>query len=119
MTLSQNDYYGITWYQNCNHVYYSYDTYVARLPQYDSGKSHADIQYVIMLITVHVNAHAKRNLVTKLGPTEYKVWVNVAPEHGKANKKVTALLADFLAIAPTSLELRSGATKRIKIFSVT
>lgn len=72
----------------------------------------------MMLITVHVNAHAKRNLVTQLGPREYKVWVNAVPEHGKANQKVIELLADFLAVPKSAIELKSGGASRKKIFSV-
>lgn len=71
-----------------------------------------------MTITVRVNTHAKRNSVEQLSPFEYKISVTVVPEHGKANAKVIALLADYFQVAKSNIEMISGATSKIKKFAV-
>ena len=42
-----------------------------------------------------------------------KLRVRAAPEKGKANKAVTALLADALNIAPTRICIERGETPRL------
>lgn len=71
-----------------------------------------------MIITVQVTTRAKRNAVEVVGDANYKVWVTVVPEHGKANKKVINLLAKHFDVAKSNIKLLSGATSRIKKFSV-
>lgn len=46
------------------------------------------------------------------------IWVAVSapPEEGKANAAVRAMLARALGVAPSRLELISGATSRDKVF---
>lgn len=43
-----------------------------------------------------------------------KLWTRTAPEDGKANKAVLAMLAKLLDIPPKDIELVSGATSREK-----
>lgn len=49
----------------------------------------------------------------------WKVRVSVAPEHGKANDAVLALLADTLALPRASVVLVSGGGSRNKIVELT
>ena len=49
----------------------------------------------------------------------WKVRVAAAPEHGKANGAVLALLADTLAIPRSSVSLVSGGASRDKIVELT
>lgn len=48
-----------------------------------------------------------------------RVLTTAAPEKGKANQAVRALLAEFLNVAPSRLELVSGETAQLKVFRVT
>ncbi len=43
-----------------------------------------------------------------------KLWTRTAPEDGKANKAVLAMLARLLGVPPKDIELVSGATSREK-----
>ena len=43
-----------------------------------------------------------------------KLWTRTAPEDGKANKAVLAMLAKLLDVSPSTIELISGATSREK-----
>jgi|AntDeeMinimDraft_5_1070356.scaffolds.fasta_scaffold05211_5 hypothetical protein len=47
-----------------------------------------------------------------------KLRVRAAPEKGKANKAVTALLADALNIAPTRICIERGETRPLKRVSI-
>ncbi len=68
-------------------------------------------------IAVRVTAGAGRNTVTRTGAT-IAVFVTAAPENGKANTAVQALLAKALGIAKTRLVLIRGQTARNKTFRV-
>lgn len=47
-----------------------------------------------------------------------KLGVSAAPEKGKANKALVALLAEILEVKKGSVELASGETAREKLFRV-
>ncbi|MCP9484789.1 MAG: DUF167 family protein [Gaiellaceae bacterium MAG52_C11] len=49
----------------------------------------------------------------------WKVRVAAAPEHGRANAAVLALLAETLALPRSSVSLVSGGTSRDKIVELT
>ena len=53
------------------------------------------------------------------GKSHLKARVRVAPEDGKANAALLALLAKELDIAKSALVLVSGETSRLKIIAVT
>jgi uncharacterized protein (TIGR00251 family) len=72
-----------------------------------------------MILTVHVKPNARENkLLSWLDETTVKVSVTAAPEKGKANEAVIALLSKELRIPKTTIELIRGATARMKQFSV-
>ncbi len=70
------------------------------------------------IIEVRASAGAKKEGVKKLGENIFKVRVSAAPEKGKANEKIRALLAEFFGVAKSDIELKSGAGSRQKLFSV-
>ncbi|MBE9606694.1 DUF167 domain-containing protein [Acetobacteraceae bacterium H6797] len=69
-------------------------------------------------LRLKVQPRAKRESVGGLAPgvegPRLRVAVNVAPEDGKANKAVTALLARHLHVPPAAVTLLHGATSREK-----
>lgn len=48
-----------------------------------------------------------------------KIWVRMAPEDGKANNAVIALLAEILDLSKTSINIVHGQTSRNKKVHVT
>ena len=68
-------------------------------------------------IAVRVTPKAACNGLIREGDT-LRVSVTAAPENGKANSAVRALLARAMGVAPSRLELRRGQTARDKVFVV-
>lgn len=68
----------------------------------------------IYTFQIKVFTLAKKNLVTQEDDKSLRVLVTVAPEKGKANKKVIELLAEFFQIAKYEIVIVSGFTTRIK-----
>lgn len=71
-----------------------------------------------MKLFIRVTPHAKRNRVEQLDAEHYKIWVTAAPEQGRANRAMIAVLAEYLQLAPSLLILRAGSTGRNKIVEV-
>jgi uncharacterized protein YggU (UPF0235/DUF167 family) len=46
------------------------------------------------------------------------IHVRAAPERGRATQEAARALADHLGVPPTSIQLRTGARSRVKIFEV-
>jgi uncharacterized protein YggU (UPF0235/DUF167 family) len=61
-------------------------------------------------LRLKVKAGARGNVVLGVHAGALKLSVTTAPERGKANKAVLRLLADRLALSPSSLQLLSGPT---------
>ena len=60
-------------------------------------------------LRLRVKAGARRNALLGIHAGALKLSVSAAPEKGKANKAVLALLADRLDLPASSIELLSGA----------
>lgn len=71
-----------------------------------------------ILIPVRVKAGARRTGVAGEHDGALRIDVTAAPEKGKANKAVAAVLAKSLGVAKSSAELVSGATSSQKRFLV-
>lgn len=71
-----------------------------------------------LLIRVKVIPKARRDEVAGERGGRLLVRVTAAPEAGRANAAVCALLADRLDIAMSRLEVRSGASSREKTIRV-
>lgn len=67
-------------------------------------------------ITVRVTPKAASARLTRSGD-DLRAAVTAAPENGKANAAVQALLAKAMGVAPSELTLVRGQTSRIKVFA--
>ncbi len=70
------------------------------------------------IITVKVSAGAKTEKVEEVEPSIFKVRVQAPPEKGKANQRVSELLAKHFGLPITKVVLISGATYREKRFLI-
>ncbi|MGH9279545.1 MAG: DUF167 domain-containing protein, partial [Acidimicrobiales bacterium] len=68
------------------------------------------------VLHVHVQPAAGRSAVVGRHGTSLKVRVAAAPEGGRANEAVAALLAETFGLKTADVELTSGATSRTKAF---
>ena len=71
-----------------------------------------------MRILVQVKTNSKIESVEKIGNAEFLVRVRTPPIEGKANEKVRKLLAEYLKVSKSSVELISGQKSKKKIFEV-
>ena len=69
-----------------------------------------------VLLHVRVQPKARANAVKGWHGDALRVSVTAAPEDGKANSAVIALLAETFGIAPSSISLVRGVTSRDKWF---
>ncbi len=69
-------------------------------------------------INVKVKTNSRSNEVNVLGGDLYEVKVTVPPEKGKANKKVTELLARYFKIPKSNVNLVSGHNYKLKVFEL-
>ncbi|MBS9475929.1 DUF167 family protein [Ancylobacter radicis] len=74
-----------------------------------------------LTVTVRATPRGGRDAIDGLvdladGRRALKLRVSVAPEDGKANAAIARLLAKAAGVAPSSVELVSGATARLKTF---
>ena len=68
-----------------------------------------------VLVTVKVTPRARREGVEPAGPdAALRVRVTEAPESGKANAAVLALLARYWRVPKASLAMVTGSSSRIK-----
>jgi len=65
---------------------------------------------------VHVQPKARANTVKGWHGDALRVSVTAAPEDGKANRAVIALLAETFDVAPSSINLVRGVASRDKWF---
>lgn len=82
-----------------------------------------------MKIVVKAKSNAKKQEVIRISqdslpfslgeeiPT-YKVSVKELPMQGKANEAIIRALAQYFSIAPSLLELVSGASSKTKVFNI-
>ena len=69
-------------------------------------------------LRLRVSPKAKRNAVQGLRGDALKVSVTAAPERGRANDAVIALLAEVLDLPTSSIELVSGAASKDKVVEI-
>lgn len=67
---------------------------------------------------VKATPKARRNVVEPDGTGGFRVWTTAAPEDGKANAAICALLADHLGLPKSRLSVVRGATSRQKVVRV-
>lgn len=71
-----------------------------------------------VLLPVHAQPGARRNGIVGVHAGRLKVAVTQAPEKGKANDAIIAVLADDLALKRSQFSLASGPTNSRKVFRV-
>ena len=71
-----------------------------------------------MRILIKVAAKSKQNKVVKIFDTEYKVYVTVAAERGKANDKVVELLADYFDVSKSGARIVKGEASNKKTVEI-
>ena len=71
------------------------------------------------VISVRVKPGSRKGPLVETGADgELTVYVREPAVEGKANEAVVRLLAEHLGVAPSRLDLVSGATSRVKRFRV-
>lgn len=71
-----------------------------------------------LLLPVRVAPGAARAAIGQAHDGRLKVAVNAAPERGKANKQLIALLARALGCARSAISIVSGQTHRDKLVAI-
>ena len=69
-------------------------------------------------LRLRVHPKAKRNAITGLRGDTLKVSVTAAPERGRANEAVVAVLAEALGVAPSAIEIVAGAGSKDKVVAI-
>ena len=69
-------------------------------------------------LDVKVQTGASPQCIAGLQANRLKIRVNAAPERGKANKAIIAILADALHLSKQALEIVRGATQSHKTISI-
>lgn len=71
-----------------------------------------------MRMYVAAKPRAKKQEVTRLDATHFKVSVKEPPVGGKANEAVCRAVADFLNVAPSQITLVRGHTSKQKVLEL-
>src|SRR5262249_35788001 len=71
-----------------------------------------------VIVPVQAHAGARRNAITGVHAGRLKIAVTQAPEKGRANKALIALLAELLDLKPSQIVLLSGEASTQKKFLI-
>jgi len=71
-----------------------------------------------VIVPVRAHAAARKNGVTGTHDGMLRVAVTAAPEKGKANKAIVAVLSDALGVPKSAIELVAGETSPRKRFLI-
>ncbi len=69
-------------------------------------------------ISVSVKPQAKKEGVTQLSASEYRVSVHAPAHEGKANRAVMELLSKYFSVPKSKVKIIRGETARRKIVSI-
>lgn len=72
-----------------------------------------------IVVTVHVQPKASKNRIVGLHGEALKICITSPPVDNKANKAVSAFLAELFSLPRSSVVLQSGQQSRIKQFHLT
>jgi hypothetical protein len=73
---------------------------------------------VAITISVTVKPNAKKPVVTRISPTEYRASISAAPVDGKANQALVALLADHFGVAKSLVAILRGHGAKKKLIRI-
>lgn len=71
-----------------------------------------------MKITVRAHPQSKIEKIGKTDRFEYAVYFNVVPESGKANRKITEMLARYFDVPKSHVQFRAGDRSPVKIIEI-
>ena len=71
-----------------------------------------------MELQIRVQPRARRNSIEVVDGSKLKIYVTTAPEGGKANDAVVALLAKSLGIAKSHIRIVRGHKSRDKLLDI-
>lgn len=71
-----------------------------------------------MELQIRVQPRARRNSIEVVDGSKLKIYVTTAPEGGKANDAVVALLAKSLGIAKSHVRIVRGHKSRDKLLDI-
>ncbi len=69
-------------------------------------------------IYIKVIPRAKREKIEKISKQEYKIWVTVPPEKGKANQVVIKILSQYFQKPKSLIRIIGGKSSRQKIVDI-
>ncbi|MFA9454013.1 MAG: DUF167 domain-containing protein [Candidatus Aminicenantaceae bacterium] len=67
---------------------------------------------------VKVQTRACKTEIERLGPKEFRIKITTPPVKGAANREVIKLLARYLDVPPSSLEIVKGKTSTQKMIAI-
>lgn len=71
-----------------------------------------------MTVTIKVKPKSSWEKIEKTGANAFSAWTHEAPEKGKVNQKIRALLSSYFNISKSKISLKTGQKSRTKIFRV-
>lgn len=71
-----------------------------------------------MKLTVYAHPNSKVQKIEQTDKFEYAVYFNVAPEGGKANKKLVEMLAEHFNVPKSKVIIRAGERSKAKIVEI-
>ncbi|MDP3999206.1 MAG: DUF167 domain-containing protein [bacterium] len=71
-----------------------------------------------MKIFIHAKPGSKKELVEKISPNTFTVFVKARPEKGLANEAVIKIVAEYLGVAKSRVRIMAGQTSQKKILEV-
>lgn len=69
-------------------------------------------------IAVTVKPQARKESVTQISESEYRVAVHAPPVDGKANRAVIELLAEHFSVPKSSIKIIRGESARKKLIEI-
>ncbi len=70
------------------------------------------------IITVRVQPKSRQQQLIQISEIEFKARLISAPDKGKANAELLAILADYFGLAPSRLRIIRGETSRTKLIEI-
>jgi len=74
--------------------------------------------HITMIITVKVIPKSSRDEVIKISDDQFKIKTTIAPEKGKANKKVIELLSTYFNTPKSNIAILRGKINSLKIIEI-
>ncbi len=72
----------------------------------------------MLRLYIKVIPRSQKNKIEKISAEEYKIWVTVPPEKGKANQAVIEVLADYFQKSKSRIQIKAGKSSRQKIVDI-